>query len=140
MENMLFEVVIADDQQPATWEPLCQTVSRTITAIPVMLSQSQHLVMLLFSDAIAARKIKLIITAKKIIEDIQWFIEAPLSVSSRHILSIRRTTKEFNSRSLVFLLRGVMRLRMSPCGWAVLPHREVGPGPHAQLAGPSGSA
>ena len=46
--------------------------------MPVTLSQSQHLVMLLFSDAIAARKIEPIITARKIAEVIQWFIEAPL--------------------------------------------------------------
>jgi hypothetical protein len=46
--------------------------------MPVTLSQSQHLVMLLFSDAIAAKKIEPINTTRKITEVIQWFIEAPV--------------------------------------------------------------
>jgi hypothetical protein len=55
----------------------------------VTLSQSQHLVMLLFSDAIAAKKIEPIDTTRKITEVIKWSIEPPrLSVSFRYILLI----------------------------------------------------
>ena len=75
MEKPLFGDVGVRDAQPARLERLSQAASWTITAMPVTASQTQHMVMLLFSEAIIAKKIEPNATTRKITLDIQLGME-----------------------------------------------------------------
>lgn len=56
-------------------ERLSQVASWTITTTPVTASQTQRMIMLLFSEAIIAKKIEPIATTRKITLDIQLGME-----------------------------------------------------------------
>jgi hypothetical protein len=84
MEGALLEDAGIGDAQPARLECLSHNASWTIIAMPATASQTQHMVMLLFSEAILAKRIEPITTTGKITLVVQLGMEGiPLSASSR---------------------------------------------------------